>query len=60
MMNSQLTAITKHNMCQYFDNVVVLARKLKELIAADRDGDWEDHLQAVQELLPSFFEYQIV
>ena len=29
---------------------------LKNLIAADREGDWEGHLQAIQDLLPIFCE----
>ena len=33
-----------------------MIKKLKILIASDRDGDWEGHLQAVQDLLPIFCE----
>ena len=43
-------------MCKYWDGVVVLKSMLHNLIAADGEGDWEGHLQAVQDLLPVFHE----
>ena len=33
-----------------------MIRKLKMLISADRNGDWNAHLQAAKELLPIFAE----
>ena len=33
-----------------------IAKKIKNLIAPDRNGDWEAHLQGVQELIPIFAE----
>ena len=43
-------------MCKYWDGLIKLASMLKNLIAADREGDWEGHLQAIQDLLPIFCE----
>ena len=34
----------------------MLSKLLNNLIASDRDGDWEGHLQEVQDLLPIFRE----
>ena len=42
--------------CAYFEEILDIAKKIKNLIAADRNGDWEAHLQAVQELIPIFAE----
>ena len=33
-----------------------MMKKSKMLIASKRDGDWEGHFQAVQDLLPIFCE----
>ena len=38
--------------CRYWDGVIEITSKLHNLIAADREGDWEGHLQAVQDLFP--------
>ena len=43
-------------MCRYWDGIVMLSKLLKNLIASDRDGEWEGHLQAVQDILPIFRE----
>ena len=43
-------------MCRYWDGIVMLSKLLKNLIAPDRDGDSEGHLQAVQDILPIFCE----
>ena len=43
-------------MCKYWDGLIKLASILKNLIAADRGGDWEGHLQAIRDLLPIFCE----
>ena len=43
-------------LCAYFEQILDIAKKIKNLIAADRNGDWEAHLQAVQELIPIFAE----
>ena len=41
-------------MCNYRDSVVILAAKLKNLIAADREDNWEGGLLAIPDLLPIF------
>ena len=38
------------------DGLINLSTLLKRLIACDRNGDWEGHLQTVQKLLPVFRE----
>ena len=43
-------------MCQYWDGLLKSINILKRLIAAGRKGDWDGHLQAVQDLLPIFQE----
>ena len=47
-------------LCAYFEQILDIAKKIKNLIAADRNGDWEAHLQAVQELIPIFAEYDSI
>ena len=42
--------------CRYWDGIVKISHLLRNLIACDRDGDWEGHLQVVQDLLPIFRE----
>ena len=39
-------------LCAYFEQILDIAKKITNLIAADRNGGWEAHLQAVQELIP--------
>lgn len=41
-------------MYTYWDSKFVLAAKPKNLIAVDREGNWEGHFQAFQNLLPIF------
>ena len=43
-------------MCRYWEGLIENVAHLKALIAADRNGDWEAHLLAVQNLLPIFRE----
>ena len=55
--NSFSKACTERSeVCKYCDVVIDLTLMLHNLIAADREGDWEGHLQAVQDLLPVFCE----
>ena len=44
----------KPDMCNYRDSVVILAAKLKNLIAADREDNWEGDLLVIPNLLPIF------
>ena len=46
----------KSEVCQHWEVLLNMIKKLKMLIASDRNGDWEGHLQAVQDLLPVFCE----
>ena len=46
--------------CQYFENFVNMVKLLKQLISADRSGDWESHLQAVQNILPIFCAFDSI
>ena len=57
------TCSDKSEMCRYWDGVIILTSKLKNLIVADRESNSEAHLQAMQDLLPIFcksgsFNYQ--
>ena len=45
----------KSEMCRYLNGIIKLSH-LKSLIASDRSGDWEEHLQSVQDILPIFRE----
>ena len=42
--------------CQYWDGIIKLCQMMKNLVAEDRNSDWEAHLQSVQDLLPVFRE----
>ena len=46
----------KSEFCRCWDGLINLSTLLKSLIACDRNGDWEGHLQTVQKLLPVFRE----
>ena len=46
----------RSEVCQYWDGIINLTHLLQNLISADREGDWDAHLQAVQDLLPVFRE----
>ena len=46
----------KSEFCRCWDDLINLSTLLKSLIACDRNGDWEGHLQTVQKLLPVFRE----
>ena len=43
--------------CLYWEGFLEIVSILKALIGADREGDWQAHLQAMQNLLPVFREY---
>ena len=46
----------KSEMCRYWNELIKFANILKLLIASDREGNWEGHLQSIQSLLPLFLE----
>ena len=44
----------KSELCRFLEILLDLTVRLKHLIVADREGDWEAHLTAVKNLLPVF------
>ena len=49
-------AVKNSEICKYWEAILKNIRFLNDLIAADRTGNWDAHLQAVQNLLPLFRE----
>ena len=49
--------VEKSQMRNYFDNFSNMVELLKDLVAADREGDWKAHLLAVKNILPIFREF---
>ena len=47
-------ASDKSSMCKYWNGFIDNVSCIKALIEADRTGDWEGHLDAVENLLPIF------
>ena len=50
------TCQQKPEVCKYWDGFINLTSMLHNLISADKEGEWESHLQVLQELLPVFCE----
>ena len=50
----------KSQMCNYFEIFLNMVELLKDLVAADREGDWEAHLLAVQNTLPIFRKFDSI
>ena len=50
------SCVAKSSMCSYLEGFVTLTKLMNNLIEADRTGNWEGHLQCVQDLLPVFRE----
>ena len=48
------TRSEKSEICRHWDGIFTLIGLLKDLVAADREGNWEGHLQVIQELLSDF------
>ena len=44
------TCSDKSEMCRYWNGVAILTSRLKTLIAADLEGNWEAHIQAIWDL----------
>ena len=44
----------RSEMCRHWDGILTLIGLLKDLVAADREGNWEGHLQVIQKLLSVF------
>ena len=47
---------SKSEICKYWNQLINFVYLLKFLIASDREGNWEGHLQAIQSLLPLLIE----
>ena len=49
-IQSLMEQYNKFSMCKYWDGIITLSNTLKNLVSADREGNWERHLQTVQDL----------
>ena len=54
----QFTSFCSRNseVCKYWEGFLNLCSLMKSLIACDRTGEWQGHLETVQEVLPLFLE----
>ena len=43
-------------LCKYWNGIVEMTNRLQNLVSADREGNWDNHIQAVRELLPVLIE----
>ena len=41
---------------KYWKRIVEMTNRLQNLVAADREGNWDNRIQAVRNLLPIFIE----
>ena len=48
------TCSKRSNICRHWDIILPLTGLLKDLVAADREGNQEVHLQVIEKLLPVF------
>ena len=46
----------RSQLCKYWDGIITSSNMLKNLVSADKEGNWERHLEAVQDLLLIFCE----
>ena len=42
--------------CKYLNEIVEMTSRLQNLVSADREGNWDNHIQAVRDLLHIFIE----
>lgn len=42
--------------CKYWNGIAEMTNRLQNLVSADREGNWDNHIQAVRDLLPIFIE----
>ena len=42
--------------CKYWNRIVEMTNRLQNLVSANREGNWDNHIQAVKDLLPIFIE----
>ena len=43
-------------LCKYWNGIVEMTNRLQNLVSADREGNWDNRIQAVRDLLPIFIE----
>ena len=43
-------------LCKYWNGIVEMTNRLQNLVLADREGNWDNRIQAVSDLLPIFTE----
>ena len=48
------------DMVQYLETLLKMVNILKNLISPDRQGNWKDHLQAIQDMIPVFCQTKSV
>ena len=48
------TCSERSEICRYWNGILTLIGLLKDFVAADREGNWEGHLQVIEKLLPVF------
>ena len=55
---SEFTSKSKETseVCKYWNGIVEMTKRLQNLVSADREGNWDNHIQALRDLLPIFIE----
>ena len=48
------TCSERSEICRHWDGILTLIAWVKDLDAADREGNWEGHLQVIDKFLPDF------
>ena len=48
------TCSERSEICRYWNGILTLIGLLKDFVAADREGNWEGHLQVIEKLFPVF------
>ena len=43
-------------MCKYWNGTVEITNRIQNLVSADREGKWDNHIQPIKELQPIFIE----
>ena len=46
----------KSEECKYWNGTVEMTNRLRKLVSTDRAGNWDNHIQAVRDLLHVFIE----
>ena len=56
-LNFTNCSVEKLQLCNYFENFLKRTEFLKDIVAADREGDWKAPLLIVQNILPMFSKF---